>query len=207
MSESSFHIDPELAPKLIAFDRLFSAIDAPYGAIEALRDRFIAEFPWTVSTTQIEQMVQDCLGSGPWRWQWHSEWRQRFELVGAFPRMWTTLSRVRPSALRDTGSYDHRVFLLAHSLVHQGYAERVWQPNLAEQVLIRINKPISDEPPSVLNILQQCIDDYVNGVGPAATPPFFPGDRTGTDLVLSTRERSLEQHAKIGVVCQRRPRL
>jgi hypothetical protein len=205
-STHPFWIEPSLAPKLAAFDRLFETITVSSGVVEALRERFITEFPWTQSTTQIEQMLQDALGQGPWAWLWHREWRDRFESVGAFPTMWTTLSRIRPEAIRQTRSYDHRIFLLAHSLTHQGHAEQIWSHEPHSSVRMYIDKPMADEPPAIQAILREYTISYCEGNGPTQPPPFFPGDRTGPNLVLSERLASLEKIQKLGTICWRRPR-
>jgi hypothetical protein len=197
----------DLAPKLAAFDRIFSGIVAHREIMLEVRKRFIAEFPWTKSTTQIEQMLQDTLGTVPWKWHWHREWRDRFEAVGAYPRMWTTLSKVRPNALRETGSYDHRIFLLAHTLTHKGYGEQIWDQTFIDPPLIYIDNPMRDEHPAVLAILHECIEAYANGDSPAEPPPFFPGDRTGARLVHPQHPKPLERIEKLGRICLRRPPL
>jgi hypothetical protein len=92
--------------------------------------------------------------------------------------MWTTLSRVRPRALRETGTYDHRICLLAHTLMMACHIERGFagKPENQDEACISIT---TDEPEAVQEVIKSMMGDYVKGEGPANPPPFFPGDRTG----------------------------
>jgi hypothetical protein len=197
-------IPADLEEKLSAFDKVMSGIETESRHIVALRQRFIEEFPWTTTTTQIEQMVQDTLGVTGWGWGWHRIWRDKFEAMGALPRMWTTLSRVRPSALRETGSYDHRVYLLSHTLTHLGHRERAFVGLHADCDMCWIGEPIPDEPTKIINLIKKLTNSYASGKCPLDLPPFFPGDRTGFGTFKS-EWRGAEDYSRLGQICRLRP--
>jgi hypothetical protein len=193
-------IEPEIEPKLLAFDRVMAGVEVDSKIVSQIRERFIAEFPWINKTTQHEQIYQDILGGNGWGWGWHRLWRERLEALGSFPKAWSWTSHLRAHAIRETGSYDHRISLLASTIQQAGHIERMFMPKYIREWCYFMH-PMPDEPAAIQQIERGLIAGYANAKGRAEPLPFYPGSRMSMSM-----GKLVGEHLTMGVCCRVRPR-
>jgi hypothetical protein len=193
-------LKPEIEPRIMGFDRIMAGVEVDEIILAKLRQRYIDEFPWTQGTTQIEQMFQDFLGGQPWGWEWHRLWREKFERLGFFPAMWTTISRIRAKSIREIGSYDHRIYLLKHTVWSAGTVERELSSSFQRE-FCWFSVPLTDEPSVIQDLEQDLVHAYATGKGVAESPPFYPGSRLGFHSGQLT-----EEYKHLGRECRVRQR-
>ncbi len=167
---------------------LFSTTSVPNAAAEHIIEDVAQNLDLWDGVDELELLFHRYLHAQDWGWPWFEQWREIFEEIGQFPRMYDEhSSRSRGKVIRKQGTYDHRATLLCH------LARGLYYTYLRLQ---RSRRPgpswctislVGDEPDLVEAIIKTEAQSYCDGLPRASLPPYFPGDRTMWSFTLGKR--------------------
>jgi hypothetical protein len=160
----------DAAPYLESFDRITTQIVGIDTQLALIRTAYLTDPSIVDDPRRHHKWYDGNLGRCDWHWPWLEEWAERFNALGAVPRMW--MAKQNPH---------RKAFLLCHTITFSRRKPINPQFNLC------YFWPVDDEPPLIQELVRKKIETYASGEGEIAFPPFWPGDRTGCRQTIVMR--------------------
>jgi hypothetical protein len=154
----------ESTPYLEALDRLSRPITGGKAELAKLRSFIISDPTVLDDPRALQHVFAEMLNGVDLNWPWLEQWRERFAFLQAWPKLW---GGPEPSVS----------FLLCNSMVAGRRREIKFG-------FVLFSRPLTDEPPAIVELLNAKIDAYAGGDASVGLPPYFPGDRTRASASL-----------------------